>query len=246
MPVVRRFEFDVSFDAPHKPARPKLHEPEPPPPPPPPEPEFEPEPPPPPEPTFSQAELDAAYDRGVAAGHQAGEFEAMGRIERRLTDSIELLGYLLRESSADQKRELAAIERQATELSMLALTKLFPALLERAETRELEAMFTDVFETAIQEPRILVRAAPAMIDALEPRLRALAERAGFEGKLSVISDPRLEDTDCRAEWSEGGVERDPQRSLQAIVAAIEHGIAAFDQRNGLGRPAVASPLEEMT
>jgi flagellar assembly protein FliH len=156
------------------------------------------------------------------------------------------MSYLLRESGDDQKRALAAIERQAAELSMLALDKLFPALLERAETQELEAMFTEVFEIAIQEPRLLVRAAPTMIGALEPRLRALAERAGFEGKLSVIGDPRLDDTDCRVEWSEGGVERDPRRSLQAIAAAIEHGIAAFDQRNGLGRPAVASPLEEMT
>jgi flagellar assembly protein FliH len=244
MSVVRRFEFDVSFDAPERLARPKLQEPEPPPPPP--EPEFIPEPPAPPEPTFSQAELDAAYERGVAAGHQTGEFEAMGRIERRLTDSIELLSYFLRESGAEQKRALAAIERQAAELAMLTLDKLFPALLERAETQELETMFTNVFEQAIEEPRIVVRAAPTMIGALEPRLRALAERAGFEGRLSIIGDPRLDDTDCRAEWSEGGVERDPRRTLQAVVAAVEHGLAAFDQRNGLGRPAVASPLEEMT
>ena len=240
MPVVRRFEFDVSFDAPQR-VRPVLHEPEPPPPPPP---EPEPEPPPPAEPSFSQAELDTAYERGVAVGRQGGEFDAMARIERRLADTTEQLCHVLQDSGASQALAVAAIERQAAALALLALRKLFPALLERAGTGELEAMFADAFEQAIEEPRILVRAAPALIEAFEPRLHDLARRAGFEGRLSIVGDPRLADTECRAEWSDGGVERDPQRSLQAICAAIEHGISAFDQRNGLGGPAVASPIEE--
>jgi flagellar assembly protein FliH len=193
----------------------------------------------------AQAELDAAYERGLAVGHQAGEFDAMERIERRLADTVERLTHVLQDSGADQARALGAIERQAAEMSMLALRKLFPALLERAETQELEAMFAAAFEQAIDEPRILVRASPVLIAALEPRLRDLAARAGFDGKLSLVGDARLADTDCRAEWSEGGVERDPQRSLQAIIAAIESGIAAFDLRNGLGGPAVASPIEEI-
>jgi len=246
MPVVRRFEFDVSFDAPHK-ARPKLHEPEPPPPPPEPEPEPEPEPPPPPEPTFSQAELDAAYERGHAVGRQTGEFDAMERIERRLADTIERLTHVLQDSGDAQARARATIERQAADMSMLALRKLFPVLLTRAEAKELEAVFTEAFAQAIEEPRILVRASPAMIDTLGERLRTLAVQAGFEGKLSLLGDQRLAETDCRVEWSEGGVERDPQRSLKAIEAAIEGSIAAFDRRNGGSNPVDAhgaSPIEE--
>ncbi|MEI9982321.1 MAG: hypothetical protein WDN69_03345 [Aliidongia sp.] len=151
-----------------------------------------------------------------------------------------------RTASRAQARAQAAIERQAAEMSMLALRKLFPALLERAETGELEAVFTEAFAQAIEEPRILVRAAPALIDALDERLRAIAARAGFEGKLSLIGDPRLAETDCRVEWSEGGVERDPRRSLKAIETAIENGIAAFDRQNGTGEPdaADARPIEE--
>ncbi|MEA2754675.1 MAG: flagellar assembly protein FliH [Aliidongia sp.] len=240
MPVVRRFEFDMSFDAPQR-VRVQPVEPEPPPP----EPEPEPEPPPPPEPTFSQDELDAAYERGLAEGRQAGEFEAMVRIERRLADTIERLCHVLQDSGAGQARAVAAIERQAAEMSMLALRKIFPALLDRAETGELEAMFAGAFEQAIEEPRILVRAAPELIDALKPRLHELAGRAGFEGKLSLVADPRLGDTECRAEWSEGGVERDPKRALDAVTGAIEHGIAAFDRRNGLDQDGVATSLEEM-
>ena len=245
MPVVRRFEFDVSFDAPGK-AWPKAHaEPEPPPPPPEPEPEPEP-PPPPPEPTFSQAELDAAYARGEAEGKQTGEFTAMERIERRLADTIERLTHVLQDSVEAQRQGRVGIERQAVELSMLALRKLFPVLLQRAEGQELEAVFSEVFDQAIEEPRIVVRAAPGMIEALEERLRALAARSGFEGKLSLIGDPRLAETDCRVEWSEGGVERDPHRSLKAIEAAVAKAVAAFDRQSGASAPDAteARALEE--
>jgi len=239
MPVVRRFEFDVSFDAPGK-AWPNAQAvPEPPPPEPEPEPEPEP-PPPPPEPTFSQGELDAAFARGEAEGRQTGEFAAMERIERRLADTVERLAHVLQDSVEAQRKASAAIERQAAEMAMLALRKLFPVLLQRAEGRELEAVFTEAFEQAIEEPRIVVRAAPGMVEALEEKLRALAARAGFEGKLSLIGDPRLSESDCRVEWSEGGVERDPLRSLKAIEAAVEKGIAAFDQQNCTE----ARPVEE--
>ncbi len=247
MAVVRRFEFDVSFDAPGK-AWPRAHAtPEPPPPPPEPEPEPEPEPPPPPpEPTFSQAELDAAYVRGEAEGRETGEFAAMERIERRLADTIERLGHVLQDSVEAQRKARVGIERQAAELSMLALRKLFPVLLQRVEGQELEAVFGEVFDQAIEEPRIVVRAAPGMIEALEERLRILAARSGFEGKLSLIGDPRLAETDCRVEWSEGGVERDPLRSLKAIEAAVAKGIAALDRQTGAVAPddAEARPVEE--
>jgi flagellar assembly protein FliH len=239
MPVVRRFEFDDCFDAPQKAMRPVLHEPEPPPP----EPEPVPEPPPPPEPSFSQAELDSAHQRGLAEGRQAGEAQTWARIERQLADASERLCHALKDMQADQARAVAAIERQAAELSITALRKLFPVLLRGAEAAELEAMFTEAFEQALDEPRLVVRAAPKLIDDLRPHLQAIAERAGFEGKLSLIGDARLVETDCRVEWSEGGVERDPARGLRAIIAAIEHGIAAFDLRHGTGEH-TASPIEE--
>ena len=159
MPLVRRFEFDVSFDAPQDAARKRLHESEPPPPPP--EPEPEPEPPPPPEPTFSQAEQDEAYERGMAIGRQAGEIDALERIEHRVADAVERLDHDVKDAVGAQAQAIAAIERQAAELSMLALRKLFPLLMERAEAAELEAVFTEAFEQAIEEPRILVRAPPS-------------------------------------------------------------------------------------
>lgn len=239
MPLVRRFEFDVSFDRPQDAARMKPSAPEPAPPPR--EPEPEPEPPPPPEPTYSQAELDEAYERGMAIGRQAGEIDALERIEHRVADAVEQIGRGLKDVSQAQAGMRETVEREAVELAMLALRKLFPLLMERAEAAELEAVFTEAFEQAIEEPRILVRAPPSLLDALDQRIRDVAARAGFEGKLSLVADPRMAETACRVEWSEGGVERDPEKSIRAIEAAMLRGIAEYDRRTGA---AAESPVEE--
>jgi flagellar assembly protein FliH len=244
MPVVRRFEFDLSFDAPRMGAPMRKVEPEPQPEPEPPMLEPEPEPEIPPEPTFSQSELDAAFERGLSNGRQAGELDAMERIERRLADTTERLSYQLKDLAEHHSQAIAMVERQATEATLAALRKLFPAFLARGGATEIQAMLTEAFEHAIEEPRILVRTAPGGRGSIEPMIRDMAGQAGFDGKLIVIEDTRLGDMDCRIEWAEGGVERNPRRLLDAIEAAVARGLADFDRRHASDGLAAQAHLQE--
>ena len=242
MPLVRRYEFELSFDPPQRTATadPPQSEPEP-------EPVFEPEPAepePPPEPTFSQAELDDAFARGLANGRQEGELEALGRVERRLAETADRLAYQFKELAEHQTEAMAMVERQAAEMTLTALKKLFPAFLSRSGAAEIETMLAHAFEHALEEPRILVRTAPDMRTQLEKLVRSTAGQAGFDGKLIIIEDPRLEAMDCRIEWAEGGVERSPRRVMDTIEAAVARGLADFDRRNATRRPATLNALEE--
>ncbi|HVJ51118.1 MAG TPA: hypothetical protein VM689_01560 [Aliidongia sp.] len=240
MPVVRRFEFDQCFDTPRVAAPTRKVEPEPEP-----EPSMpEPEPELPPEPTFSQSELDAAFERGLSNGRQAGELDAMERIERRLADTTERLAYQFKDLAEHQNHAIAMVERQATEVTLAALRKLFPAFLARGGATEIEAMLTAALEDAIEEPRILVRTAPDMRGSIEPMVRSMAGQAGFDGKLIVIEDNRLGDMDCRIEWAEGGVERNPRRLLDAIEAAVTRGLADFDRRYMSDDTATQAQMQE--
>jgi flagellar assembly protein FliH len=243
MPVVRRFEFDLSFDAPHAAARMCEMAPEPvsmveP------EPEVPEPPPPPPEPTYSQSEVDAAFERGLTNGRQAGELDAMERIERRLAETAERLAYQFKDLADHQRHAIAMVERQAAEATLAALRKLFPALLARGGATEIEAMLSDAFANALEEPRILVRTAPDMRNALEPLVRTTAGQAGFDGKLIIIEDSRLDAMDCRIEWAEGGVERNPRRLMDAIETAVARGLADFDRRHASDRVATHPALQE--
>jgi flagellar assembly protein FliH len=230
MKTARKFEFDLSFDPPG--TRGVRATPEPAPEPEPiaePEPE---EPPPPPAPTFNQEELDAARHLGLLEGRNAGEMDAMQRIERRLADTVERLAHDIETLADTQQSTFAAVERQATELAVTVVRKLFPALVARSGTAEIEALVGEAMELALEQPKLTLRCAPDMVEPLEPVLMKAAARTGFEGKLAVRADAELGETDCRIEWADGGLDRDTARVMAEVDAAVARGLADFDRRFG--------------
>ena len=243
MTSARKFEFGLSFDPPapaRGAARAALPEPEPEVPP---EPEPE-EPPPPPAPTFSQEELDATRHQGWLEGRAAGEADAMERTERRLADTVGRLTHDLQALAGAQQQALARIERQATELSVAIVRKLFPAFVARSGTVEIAALVADAMSLAQEQPKLALRCAPDMAEALEPVLAQAAERSGFEGRLSVRGDADLAGTDCRIEWSDGGLDRDSGRLMTEIETAVARGLEDFDRRFGSDGAGSSGALEE--
>ncbi|HLZ67224.1 MAG TPA: FliH/SctL family protein [Aliidongia sp.] len=243
MTSARKFEFGLSFDPPgNMPVgtRAMLPEPEPEP-----LPEPEPvEPPPPPAPTYSQEELDATRHQGWLEGRAAGEADAMERTERLLADTVERLTYELQTLAGAQQAALARIERQATELSVAIVRKLFPAFVARSGTVEIEALVADAISLAQDQPKLALRCAPDMIAALEPVLTQAAARSGFEGRLSVRLDAELGATDCRIEWSDGGLDRESGRLMIEIESAVARGLEDFDRRFGSDGAGSSGALEE--
>ena len=66
------------------------------------------------------------------------------------------------------------------------------------------------------EPRIVVRVADDLLDALRDRLSQVARAAGFQGKIVLLSDDTLQDSAVRLEWADGGAERDPAQTWREI------------------------------
>ena len=242
MKNARKFEFGLSFDPPGtRGAAPAMapapvSEPLP-------EPEPE-EPPPPPEPTFSREELDATRHQGWLEGRASGEADAMERNERRLADTIERVAHDLAGLAGSQQTALAQIERQATGLAVEIVRKLFPAFVARSGTVEIQALIADALSLAQEQPKLALRCAPDMIEAIEPILTAAAGRSGFEGRLSVRGDPDLTETDCRIEWNEGGMDRDSGRLMNEIESAIARGLQDFDRRFGSDGAGTSGAFEE--
>ena len=243
MKNARKFEFGLSFDPPGSRGAARMAAPVPEPEPvPEPDPEAPPAPPPP---TFSQEELDAARHLGLLEGRTAGETDAMQRIERRLADTVERLAHDLENLGGAQQAALARIERQATGLAVDMVRKLFPAFVARSGTVEIAALITDAFTLALEAPKLTLRCAPDMIAALEPILTQTAARSGFEGRLSVRGDPDLTETDCRIEWSEGGLDRESGRLMTEIESAVARGLQDFDRRFGSDGAGTPGALEEV-
>jgi len=242
MKPARKFEFGLSFDPPGTRGAPRATAPVPLPEVlPEPEPE---EPPPPPEPTFSQEEMHETRHQGWLEGRAAGEADAMERNERRLADTIERLTHALEGLAGSQHASLGRVERQATELALGLVRKLFPAFVQRSGTVEIQALIADALSLAQEQPKLALRCAPDMTQAIEPILTEAAARSGFEGRLSVRGDPDLTETDCRIEWNEGGMDRDTGRLMHEIESAIARGLEDFDRRFGSDGAGTSGALEE--
>jgi flagellar assembly protein FliH len=233
MPVVRKFDFDLSFD-PAPPAPPAAAAPVEPVPA---EPESE------PEPSFSAAELEEVRALALAEGREAGARGAMEALERRVAAACDTVAAALDGLAAEHAGIREATERRAAGLMLTVFRKLAPALLARSGTTEIEALLDEVFRYGLGEPRLVVRCPPDLLAAIEPLVRETGARSGYEGKLAVLGDARLAGDACRVEWAEGGVERSSEQMMETIEAAMLRSIAEFDRRRGLAPPSEESAEE---
>lgn len=234
MGTIQKFLFEESFDDGRSP--PHAAEPEP---------VAEPSPPPPPpEPTFTLAELQAriADAERTARAKAFEEGRAQGRQEAETADQ-RALAEALRNAEAELK-SLVAAEQAAREvragntvrMALSIVRKLFPAYVRAHGQAEVEATVAHFLAELLDEPKLVIRVHESRLEGMRAGIGAIAERQGFAGTISVLSDPRLGPLDVRADWGEGGAERD----VTAIWTDIER--IAGDLLAGLpGGPAAERP-----
>ncbi len=94
---------------------------------------------------------------------------------------------------------------------------------------EIEAVLGQCLESLKQEPRLVAYVHGARLDALQERLTQLSASNGFEGRVVLIGDDAMGESDCRVEWADGGVEREAGRIWRAIEEALTRYIAVEDR-----------------
>lgn len=207
MSAPHRFLFDRSFDLPDAPRN-------------------APRKPPPPlaEPTFSKAELDAAREAGVAAGRAAALAEAAQSNEARIAASLSNMALGLKVILAARQRYAEDAQRGALETLRALLAKALPALCRKAPLAEIEAMVVECLREAFDEPRVVLRVADGVFEAMQPRLEAVVAASGFAGKIVLLADAALAPGDARVEWADGGAERDTRRLMHDIDEALARAL----------------------
>ena len=228
MALAEKFLFDFSFDAPGGDARHRGVV-------------------TPAEPVFTRLELDAATAQARDEGHAAGMAEALSQREQQVSDALsaiaERLGAVLAEkASADRESE-----RNTIELTRAIASKLFPALLRKGALAELEAVVIQCMHDTIGEPRLVLRVPDAIFEAAQQRIAPLAASNGYPGKVIILVDETLGESDCRVEWADGGAERDIARSWRDIDTAITRALSALNDGNEPSpQTGTAAPQETVT
>jgi len=227
MSTFRKYMFDLDFDHPH-PQQPlaadeveaEHAEVEP-------EVEAEPEPPPP---MFSEEELAFARDAAFEEGRQAGLAEAQEQSERLTATALNALSDQFQNVFHQQAEANDANVAAAVRVAQAVFRKVLPAACGQYAFEEVTRVVEEVVGHVLDEPRIIVKVAEPLMEAVRERLEAVAQSHGFEGRVVVQADNRLRSGDCRVEWTDGGAERDQARLMEEIEATIERALAPPERR----------------
>jgi flagellar assembly protein FliH len=217
MSAAHKFLFDVSFDAP-------------PPPPPPPE-----------EPTVALAELEAAREAAFAEGRQAATEEAIRLAETRIAAALEAIVAAIAQLGRTHEARLGTLERDVAGLAATVLSRISPTLAKHRALDDIATFVAQSLGEAADEPRVVLRVADDLFEAVRGRVAPLAEAAGFSGKLVILGEEALGPADARVEWADGGAERDVTRLTREIEAAALRLLEA-----PAAAPSPEQPLNETT
>jgi flagellar assembly protein FliH len=195
-----------------------------------------------PAPEYFEEDVQQARDQGYSAGHaaghadglEAGRQDAQAQADQALADALDRVAGGLDQVAGNLGAAEERRDREALQVAVKLVEKLFPALDRRYGLKEIEALISDSLNRLREQPRVVVRVAPNRLEALQERIEALAAKAGYEGKVMVISDAELPDGDVRVEWAEGGAERDTERLWREIDAAITRTIEPGDGASTAG------------
>jgi len=182
--------------------------------------EVEPEP----EPTYSQADLDAAREVGLAEGYNRGVLEAADSLERLVAACLEKLNADVDELFRVQEAANDAIASNAVDIAVAVVRKLFPAYSASHGLGEIEALVLDILKRLQTEPQVRLEIHPSLNEALAARFDACSALMARRDRVILLPNPGLAPGDCVAQWTNGGAER--------LTETIWNEIAEIVARNG--------------
>lgn len=200
-------------------------------------------------PTFSEEELARARAEAFEEGRKKGSEEAMASIERETLDVIKALSQHMTELFSAQETANNTLLRDGVGIATAMMRKLFPEMNRQNALGEVRRLAESTLHRLIEEPRIIVRIHPDMEPQLADLVSDLKAGAGYEGRLLLKEDPKLEYGDCRLEWGDGSAERTADHLWQSIDQIIEENMGGgepaaeqgVDVKTGVTRPAEENP-----
>ncbi len=155
-----------------------------------------------------------------AAARREGEDNAQARAAEAVERSVAALTIAVRAALDTSHAEIEQVRDDAARLALAMAKRIAPAALAALPAGDVEAALRQAMHQAIAEPRITLRAAPAVTEVLEPRLTGIAQEEGYEGRVLIAADPAMTGADCRIEWRGGGAERSESVIEAALTALI--------------------------
>lgn len=135
--------------------------------------------------------------------------------------------------AGDCQGALAALARVAhdhrvhsAELALAAARKIADSALERFPQAPVAAAMVELAREIEAQPRLLVRVAPDLVEAVQAELEAAAQAIGFSGQIIARADPALPSAAFHLDWGEGRAAFDPEAAAARVAEALDAALAA--------------------
>ena len=170
--------------------------------------------------TFTRAQIEEARRAAQAEGRSVGLAEANTAATAKAAAALDAIAAGLPPFIATQDAHSAEIQRQAIAALRIIVAKALPAFAACEPLAEIEALAEKCLMEAIDEPRVVLRVANEVYDAVRERIDAIAAASGYGGRIVLLADDNLSGGDARIEWADGGAERRLADQLNEIDAAL--------------------------
>jgi flagellar assembly protein FliH len=180
--------------------------------------------------------VPAEVEQIRAQAFAEGERSAMVRAEEAVAAALAQVADASR-TGLGRMAELAHEHRTACAELALATAKVIAgaalaALPEAPATAALETLAREIEST----PRLIVRAAPDLVERLQAALEAAAQASGFGGQIVVKADPAIAPAAFVFDWGDGRASFDPAQAAARVADALRAALAAEAPRNTPTRP----------
>ena len=166
--------------------------------------------------SYSAEEIEALRAEAREEGKKDGDVRAA----QAVAASIGQVAAAVHAAIQAMDAEIEVIRAEAADLALAAARKLAGAALATAPEAEIEEALHAALHQAVGEPRVFVKTASHLAEAIQARAAEIAAEQGFEGRLQVAADAKLAGADCRIEWRGGGMERSHQAIDEALADLI--------------------------
>lgn len=168
-------------------------------------------------PTYTVEEMEAAKADAYARGRQEGMDDAMAGIEQQVARTLDAVFSRIAKVFQQHSEWTKQMEADAARLGIAVIGRLAPELAKDRELPEVEAVIREAFGFLTEQPKVMIRVAKELEEALSGQVELMASRVGYEGQVVLVGDPELPVDDCRVSWQAGAVER----SLDDVWGQIE-------------------------
>ncbi len=181
-------------------------------------------------PGYSEAQLEEAKAESFEAGKLEGAREAASTIEKETLMTVQAISLQVTDLFGRQELANSVLLRDGIGIAATIARKLFPAMNEQNALGEIDRLVEHTLLRLIEEPRVVIRVNPELMEPLGGRLNDLKAGAGYEGRIVMKEDSSLVYGDCRMEWGDGSAERNVDSLWQSIDQIIEGNLGTGQKR----------------